>query len=420
MNDKSTTNNKNNLNLRTVKAKQFIELLITFYPVVLIFFVLLDFSTFSIFNLEWGYLRTIISNINLSSFHFIFIFMMIPTIFIVFSFFIIKVSHECSDKFIDKNLKKFNTFISKLLKSRFNNITKEYIVLIIKVIYSLAFIVIYLMTFMSIIIIIEVFSDFFNSIQSFVLSYLVVVVILLLLDYITITAYKVFDFANESLKFRILYVMTFLILMFSIVFIIINIPDFTSYIIFFKLAFIFHGLSIAFVGAFTEIDKGLALNNTTKPNKVNLKRLTIMLAIVFVLIDSAININFWKSSIDTSKKYGFNDGTFNLLFNHGLLLNSKYQEVHLSIPSEFEDELDWHYHYLKECKKFNVGNNSKYLEFGSNLRLYFLNGTHIENNKNKMFVFLVEEEKSSNLNESNYRLITMSSYITNSIQLDSN
>jgi len=382
--------------------KKYLELFLGIYPLFVIFFILLDFITFSIFNLEVGFLISIISRINITSYNFIFLYMLIIFLGVI-------ISHYIANWIINKV---YSTIKLSILIH----------LLIISIIYLTIFLsIIFLITYIEI------------SIQSFVLSYIIILLILIILDLISTIAHNLLSkyFRHPvSLFYYSLFLIYLLLLLFCSK-ILLDISS-TALSVLVFLAISFHGLSITFTDVLSnQINhKDIYKRQFTRDNRLNrskykLKKINfffviITIIIAFLYLDSAVNINSWKLPMNINKKFGFTDGTFNLIFNKGFLINSHDNNIKINVPRKYEEDLYFHIdHILKEytidkkCNKFSVGVNSKYIDLGNNLKLYFKNNNDFIEDTDEILVFLIEEKKLSNKEGTIHNLISMSKYNIN-------
>ena len=136
-----------------------------------------------------------------------------------------------------------------------------------------------------------------------------------------------------------------------------------------------------------------------------------MIALFYSLIDS-FNIKQWKKPIIINNdKKAFLNGSYNFLFNRGLLLNNK-ELINIKISKQYLKYLDISSEqYLKDnsCEIYDTGivykflDNVQYLQLGKNFKMYF-KSINFEDEQNKTLIFLIKEK------EDKFELVELSSY----------
>lgn len=405
-------NNKKEITIKITDTKEnelkfidILEFIYKIYPLVLIFFLLLDLGTFiGIFNAELGYFNTIVlSNSNNSiSLSIVFVYILIPIaligIFIFSGIFSLYLA----------------SFFSNIIIIRNNLILK---IECIKIELSILTIVGSLILFFKYVF--PLANEFLVNKYSFIISYCVILLILIVLNSIILflrlnlgktNFFK--DYINP-IDLSIAPIVAFLV----------YIDTITGEYIFVSIIYLtFYLISMFFYTLFfssSNDDSNEQLNIQKKIyNFFKIKYLIIFLAIFFLFnYFHYQNISYWEKPLKMdNQKEIFGNFTLNLIFNKGMLINNK-NNVDFEIPVNYfnnlkeDDEVRIYLEELEQTynknKKITLINDCKYLELNSNLKMYFkpIKG-------NKIIIFLVEEKKFTNSGESSLSLLMLSSYNT--------
>ncbi len=159
--------------------------------------------------------------------------------------------------------------------------------------------------------------------------------------------------------------------------------------------------------------KNILLNRKDEGYGIFFKMIVVffMIALFYSLIDS-FNIKQWKKPIIINNdKKAFLNGSYNFLFNRGLLLNNK-ELINIKISKQYLKYLDISSEqYLKDnsCEIYDTGivykflDNVQYLQLGKNFKMYF-KSINFEDEQNKTLIFLIKEK------EDKFELVELSSY----------
>lgn len=396
--EKSKIINKNYKNSNTQKDKKLLEKLkevmelsIKIYFIILIVFLFLDYSLMiNLFNIETGYFSIILSENGILPFNFIYIF--IPYLYIFLFIFSGVLSLQLSLIFEDvidglsSLLKQVNIFRCENKQ----NTNKEF-----QEIYKFIFILI-----ISCVIIFQlekitniIGEELKNS--NFTKIFMIVMIEFIILK-------SIFSFLSlhylKSDKLKSFFEIFIVFIM--CLFLSYNYYNKHDYFVLFLYVF-FHMLSeIHYINYFNK--KNVLLNKRNERFGTFFKVMAIffIIALFYSQIDSD-NVKKWSQPIKINyDKKAFLNGSYNLIFNRGLLLNNK-KLIKIKIPEQYLKYLDISsIQYLRDnsCEinstgiVYNFLDDVQYLELSKNLRMYFKTINLIEE-QNKTLIFLIKEEQ---------------------------
>ncbi len=407
--------NKNNWNFRKMQREKltnyktlnftkvdlFLGLIFKFFPILLIYFVYLDYSVLiNIFNIESGYFYTIFTNDLFSSLGLIFIYILIPIILISTFFLFGIVSLD-----ISKGIQKF---ILKRAKINFENIG------IFKGTFILVFIVVGIF---ALFIALLIGADFLKNI-SFLGAFAIIILIFIFTRGLIGSIYLYLD----NLKFRdnfcykwfnglkwtiILDIVIFLVF---VLYIYMNRNN-VNIIFIFTFYYTYHWVSYGYYENYIK-KYSVSIKNRKKDSFIYTIWMFLFIFIFFACLDY-INLETWRKPIIINKeKKAFKDSNFNLIFNRGLLLNNK-NTIKIKIPKTYFsyidiDSVDYLNIHVNKCNEnsiiYKIEDDAQYLNLTKNLKMYF------QTVNDRTIVFLVEEKKFVNKSGSEYILIELSDY----------
>lgn len=393
----------NNKTLAFSKVDLFLGLIYKFFPILLIYFVYLDYSVFvNVFNIETGYFYTIFTNDLFSSLGLIFIYILIPIIFILTFFLFGAVSLKISivlGKIIYKI--KIDKIYKKILLSDNSIIKKLFLFICLLAIMLIVICILFIG-------LIEI-SNLIKNI-SFTFAFAVLLGIYIFIKAIWGVFYLYLNKLDiKGIKCNSIFeILTFIIILF--VCLLLYFYD-KNYIFIFILYYSYHWASNGYYEVHVK-----KIRNKIKKDKIDyfiqIITLYLFVFVSFIFFDD-VNIKSWKEPIVINKgKKAFKDSNFNLIFNRGLLLNNKNSiKIQISktyLPYIDIDSVDYLSIHVNESNEnsitYKIKDDSQYLNLTKNLKMYF------QPANDRTIVFLIEEKKFANKNGSEYILIELSDY----------
>ncbi len=404
----SIANNKNrDLNIQKdkkilEKLKEIIDLSIKLYFIILILILFLDYSLMiNLFNIETGYFNIILSENGILPFNLSYIF--IPYLFIfiflfsgILSFQLSLILKNIANEvyFLLNNTNIFRSDNKISINEKFKEIFKFMMISIISsiMIFNLEKIT-------------EIIGKTLEDANFNQFFMIIIVEFIILKAIISFLSLKYLKSYNQRLFFEIVIVLIICI------FLINNYYNDSKYSILLSY-FIYHIVSEIHYDSYLN-KKNILLNRKDEDYGIFFKMIVVffMIALFYSLIDS-FNIKQWKKPIIINNdKKAFLNGSYNLLFNRGLLLNNK-ELINIKISKQYLKYLDISSEqYLKDnsCEIYDTGivykflDNVQYLQLGKNLKMYF-KSINFEDEQNKTLIFLIKEK------EDKFELIELSSY----------
>lgn len=404
----SIANNKNrDLNIQKdkkilEKLKEIIDLSIKLYFIILILILFLDYSLMiNLFNIETGYFNIILSENGILPFNLSYIF--IPYLFIfiflfsgILSFQLSLILKNIANEvyFLLNNTNIFRSDNKISINEKFKEIFKFMMISIISsiMIFNLEKIT-------------EIIGKTLEDANFNQFFMIIIVEFIILKAIISFLSLKYLKSYNQRLFFEIVIVLIICI------FLINNYYNDSKYSILLSY-FIYHIVSEIHYDSYLN-KKNILLNRKDEGYGIFFKMIVVffMIALFYSLIDS-FNIKQWKKPIIINNdKKAFLNGSYNLLFNRGLLLNNK-ELINIKISKQYLKYLDISSEqYLKDnsCEIYDTGivykflDNVQYLQLGKNFKMYF-KSINFEDEQNKTLIFLIKEK------EDKFELIELSSY----------
>ncbi len=404
----SIANNKNrDLNIQKdkkilEKLKEIIDLSIKLYFIILILILFLDYSLMiNLFNIETGYFNIILSENGILPFNLSYIF--IPYLFIfiflfsgILSFQLSLILKNIANEvyFLLNNTNIFRSDNKISINEKFKEIFKFMMISIISsiMIFNLEKIT-------------EIIGKTLEDANFNQFFMIIIVEFIILKAIISFLSLKYLKSYNQRLFFEIVIVLIICI------FLINNYYNDSKYSILLSY-FIYHIVSEIHYDSYLN-KKNILLNRKDEDYGIFFKMIVVffMIALFYSLIDS-FNIKQWKKPIIINNdKKAFLNGSYNLLFNRGLLLNNK-ELINIKISKQYLKYLDISSEqYLKDnsCEIYDTGivykflDNVQYLQLGKNFKMYF-KSINFEDEQNKTLIFLIKEK------EDKFELVELSSY----------
>lgn len=404
----SIANNKNrDLNIQKdkkilEKLKEIIDLSIKLYFIILILILFLDYSLMiNLFNIETGYFNIILSENGILPFNLSYIF--IPYLFIfiflfsgILSFQLSLILKNIANEvyFLLNNTNIFRSDNKISINEKFKEIFKFMMISIISsiMIFNLEKIT-------------EIIGKTLEDANFNQFFMIIIVEFIILKAIISFLSLKYLKSYNQRLFFEIVIVLIICI------FLINNYYNDSKYSILLSY-FIYHIVSEIHYDSYLN-KKNILLNRKDEDYGIFFKMIVVffMIALFYSLIDS-FNIKQWKKPIIINNdKKAFLNGSYNFLFNRGLLLNNK-ELINIKISKQYLKYLDISSEqYLKDnsCEIYDTGivykflDNVQYLQLGKNLKMYF-KSINFEDEQNKTLIFLIKEK------EDKFELVELSSY----------
>ena len=404
----SIVNNKNrDLNIQKdkkilEKLKEIIDLSIKLYFIILILILFLDYSLMiNLFNIETGYFNIILSENGILPFNLSYIF--IPYLFIfiflfsgILSFQLSLILKNIANEvyFLLNNTNIFRSDNKISINEKFKEIFKFMMISIISsiMIFNLEKIT-------------EIIGKTLEDANFNQFFMIIIVEFIILKAIISFLSLKYLKSYNQRLFFEIVIVLIICI------FLINNYYKDSNYSILLSY-FIYHIVSEIHYDSYLN-KKNILLNRKDEDYGIFFKMIVVffMIALFYSLIDS-FNIKQWKKPIIINNdKKAFLNGSYNLLFNRGLLLNNK-ELINIKISKQYLKYLDISSEqYLKDnsCEIYDTGivykflDNVQYLQLGKNFKMYF-KSINFEDEQNKTLIFLIKEK------EDKFELVELSSY----------
>lgn len=404
----SIANNKNrDLNIQKdkkilEKLKEIIDLSIKLYFIILILILFLDYSLMiNLFNIETGYFNIILSENGILPFNLSYIF--IPYLFIfiflfsgILSFQLSLILKNIANEvyFLLNNTNIFRSDNKISINEKFKEIFKFMMISIISsiMIFNLEKIT-------------EIIGKTLEDANFNQFFMIIIIEFIILKAIISFLSLKYLKSYNQRLFFEIVIVLIICI------FLINNYYKDSNYSILLSY-FIYHIVSEIHYDSYLN-KKNILLNRKDEGYGIFFKMIVVffMIALFYSLIDS-FNIKQWKKPIIINNdKKAFLNGSYNFLFNRGLLLNNK-ELINIKISKQYLKYLDISSEqYLKDnsCEIYDTGivykflDNVQYLQLGKNLKMYF-KSINFEDEQNKTLIFLIKEK------EDKFELIELSSY----------
>ena len=404
----SIVNNKNrDLNIQKdkkilEKLKEIIDLSIKLYFIILILILFLDYSLMiNLFNIETGYFNIILSENGILPFNLSYIF--IPYLFIfiflfsgILSFQLSLILKNIANEvyFLLNNTNIFRSDNKISINEKFKEIFKFMMISIISsiMIFNLEKIT-------------EIIGKTLEDANFNQFFMIIIIEFIILKAIISFLSLKYLKSYNQRLFFEIVIVLIICI------FLINNYYNDSKYSILLSY-FIYHIVSEIHYDSYLN-KKNILLNRKDEGYGIFFKMIVVffMIALFYSLIDS-FNIKQWKKPIIINNdKKAFLNGSYNFLFNRGLLLNNK-ELINIKISKQYLKYLDISSEqYLKDnsCEIYDTGivykflDNVQYLQLGKNLKMYF-KSINFEDEQNKTLIFLIKEK------EDKFELVELSSY----------
>ena len=404
----SIVNNKNrDLNIQKdkkilEKLKEIIDLSIKLYFIILILILFLDYSLMiNLFNIETGYFNIILSENGILPFNLSYIF--IPYLFIfiflfsgILSFQLSLILKNIANEvyFLLNNTNIFRSDNKISINEKFKEIFKFMMISIISsiMIFNLEKIT-------------EIIGKTLEDANFNQFFMIIIIEFIILKAIISFLSLKYLKSYNQRLFFEIVIVLIICI------FLINNYYKDSNYSILLSY-FIYHIVSEIHYDSYLN-KKNILLNRKDEGYGIFFKMIVVffMIALFYSLIDS-FNIKQWKKPIIINNdKKAFLNGSYNFLFNRGLLLNNK-ELINIKISKQYLKYLDISSEqYLKDnsCEIYDTGivykflDNVQYLQLGKNFKMYF-KSINFEDEQNKTLIFLIKEK------EDKFELIELSSY----------
>lgn len=404
----SIANNKNrDLNIQKdkkilEKLKEIIDLSIKLYFIILILILFLDYSLMiNLFNIETGYFNIILSENGILPFNLSYIF--IPYLFIfiflfsgILSFQLSLILKNIANEvyFLLNNTNIFRSDNKISINEKFKEIFKFMMISIISsiMIFNLEKIT-------------EIIGKTLEDANFNQFFMIIIIEFIILKAIISFLSLKYLKSYNQRLFFEIVIVLIICI------FLINNYYKDSNYSILLSY-FIYHIVSEIHYDSYLN-KKNILLNRKDEDYGIFFKMIVVffMIALFYSLIDS-FNIKQWKKPIIINNdKKAFLNGSYNFLFNRGLLLNNK-ELINIKISKQYLKYLDISSEqYLKDnsCEIYDTGivykflDNVQYLQLGKNLKMYF-KSINFEDEQNKTLIFLIKEK------EDKFELVELSSY----------
>lgn len=404
----SIANNKNrDLNIQKdkkilEKLKEIIDLSIKLYFIILILILFLDYSLMiNLFNIETGYFNIILSENGILPFNLSYIF--IPYLFIfiflfsgILSFQLSLILKNIANEvyFLLNNTNIFRSDNKISINEKFKEIFKFMMISIISsiMIFNLEKIT-------------EIIGKTLEDANFNQFFMIIIVEFIILKAIISFLSLKYLKSYNQRLFFEIVIVLIICI------FLINNYYNDSKYSILLSY-FIYHIVSEIHYDSYLN-KKNILLNRKDEDYGIFFKMIVVffMIALFYSLIDS-FNIKQWKKPIIINNdKKAFLNGSYNFLFNRGLLLNNK-ELINIKISKQYLKYLDISSEqYLKDnsCEIYDTGivykflDNVQYLQLGKNFKMYF-KSINFEDEQNKTLIFLIKEK------EDKFELVELSSY----------
>ena len=404
----SIANNKNrDLNIQKdkkilEKLKEIIDLSIKLYFIILILILFLDYSLMiNLFNIETGYFNIILSENGILPFNLSYIF--IPYLFIfiflfsgILSFQLSLILKNIANEvyFLLNNTNIFRSDNKISINEKFKEIFKFMMISIISsiMIFNLEKIT-------------EIIGKTLEDANFNQFFMIIIIEFIILKAIISFLSLKYLKSYNQRLFFEIVIVLIICI------FLINNYYKDSNYSILLSY-FIYHIVSEIHYDSYLN-KKNILLNRKDEGYGIFFKMIVVffMIALFYSLIDS-FNIKQWKKPIIINNdKKAFLNGSYNFLFNRGLLLNNK-ELINIKISKQYLKYLDISSEqYLKDnsCEIYDTGivykflDNVQYLQLGKNFKMYF-KSINFEDEQNKTLIFLIKEK------EDKFELVELSSY----------
>ncbi len=404
----SIVNNKNrDLNIQKdkkilEKLKEIIDLSIKLYFIILILILFLDYSLMiNLFNIETGYFNIILSENGILPFNLSYIF--IPYLFIfiflfsgILSFQLSLILKNIANEvyFLLNNTNIFRSDNKISINEKFKEIFKFMMISIISsiMIFNLEKIT-------------EIIGKTLEDANFNQFFMIIIIEFIILKAIISFLSLKYLKSYNQRLFFEIVIVLIICI------FLINNYYKDSNYSILLSY-FIYHIVSEIHYDSYLN-KKNILLNRKDEGYGIFFKMIVVffMIALFYSLIDS-FNIKQWKKPIIINNdKKAFLNGSYNFLFNRGLLLNNK-ELINIKISKQYLKYLDISSEqYLKDnsCEIYDTGivykflDNVQYLQLGKNFKMYF-KSINFEDEQNKTLIFLIKEK------EDKFELVELSSY----------
>lgn len=373
------------------KSKEIIELSTKIYFITLILFLFLDYSLMiNLFNMETGYFSIILSENGILPFNFIYIFIPYPFIFLfifsgVLSLQLSLILQDIVDE-LTSLLKQVNIFRCKNNQNsneEFKEIYKFILILIIS-----CTIIFFLEKITNII------TESFKT-STFTKSFMIVMIEFIILK-------SIFSFLSlhylKSDKLKSFFEIIIVFIM--CVFLLYNYYNKSDYFVLF-LYVLYHMLAeINYSNYFNK--KNILLNKRNERFSTLFKIIIIFFIIVlfYSQIDSD-NIKKWSLPIKINyEKKAFFNGSYNLIFNRGLLLNNK-ELMEIKIPEQYFKYLDISStKYIRDNSSkieesfvtYKLLDDVQYLQLNKNFRMYF-KSINFEKDENRTLIFLIKKEQ---------------------------
>lgn len=396
--EKSRIINKNYRNSNIQKEKKFLEKLkeinelsTKIYFIILISLLFLDYSLLiNLFNIETGYFNIILFENIFLPFNLIYI--IIPYIFIfififsgILSLQLSLIIQDIIDEF-SSLLKQINIFRCENKQNsseKFQEIYKLIWILIISCI-----IIFFLEKVTNII-------DESFKISTFTKSFMIVMIEFIILKGI-FSFLSLHYLKSDKLKsFFEIFIVLIMCLLLSY-----NYYNKSNYFVLFLYVLYHMFAEIHYSNYFNK--KSILTNKRNNRFGILFKVITIFFIIIlfYSQIDSD-NIKKWSQPIKINyDKKAFLNGSYNLIFNRGLLLNNK-ELIEIKIPEQ-------HFKYLDISSSQYIRDNScqneqsfviykllddvQYLQLSKNLKMYF-KSINFEKNENRTLIFLIKKEQ---------------------------
>ncbi|MFY4767502.1 hypothetical protein ACOTV5_02590 [Aliarcobacter butzleri] len=410
--EKSKILNKKYRNINTQKDKKLleklkdiIELSTKIYFFILILILILDYSLMvNLFNIETGYFSIILSENGILPFNFLYIFLPFPFIFLfifsgVLSLQLSLIFQNIVDE-LSPLLNKINIFRYENKKNTNEKFQEIYKLIFILIVCS---IIVFFLDYIT-----NIIGEFFkNTTNTFTKFFIIIMIEFIVLK-------SVFSFLSlyylKSDKFKLWFEIFIVLIMYIFLFYFYYFNKSNYFILF--LYILYHMFAeINYTKYFNK--KNALLNKRNEDLGTFFKIIAVFFIIIiyYSIIDSD-NMKKWSQSIEINHdKKAFLNGSFNLIFNRGLLLNNK-ELINIKISEQYLKYLDISSaQYLKDnsCGIYNTGivyeflDGVQYLQLGKNLRMYFKTINLEKENKTLIFIIKKEQEKIELIELSEYK-----------------